>query len=162
MWQSTGSTAAYTSPKGVEIKPTGPAITITFGDGAVNRDGMQKLGKQGSSGFSYADLTSAKQYFENRGCECEIHNLGDGLGDLYPEERTPAFVLVAKDGISALLADIGKTAADCLQEQLNLPWDKQVKMYGRVVNSLARYNLCYDEVGQAADVAHGKRHRSCV
>jgi hypothetical protein len=142
-------------PKGVEIKPTGPAITITFGDGAVNRDGMQKLGKPASSGFSFADLTSAKQFFEERGCECEIHNLGVGLGDAYPE-HAPAYVFVAKNGISAILADIEKTAEDCLQEQLNLPWDKQVKMYGKVVNSLARYNLCYDEEAQVADVVRGK------
>jgi hypothetical protein len=36
-------------------------------------------------------------------------------------------------------------------EQIKLDWDQKAKMYGRVVNKSARYNLCYNLIPQEPD-----------
>jgi hypothetical protein len=42
------------------------------------------------------------------------------------------------------------------QEQKNLDWDSQAKMYGRVVKKNARHNLCYGDYSQEPDYENGK------
>jgi hypothetical protein len=43
-----------------------------------------------------------------------------------------------------------------LEEQLSLDPDRHALMYGRVVNKLARWNLCFDDVSSEANYAAGR------
>jgi len=127
-------------------------ITITFGDRAENHVGMQKIGQLAENGFSIQDLENAKIYLENKGCTCNLISLNDYLD----VETDPAKILIIKDGVNVLLSDISKTADDLFDELKGLDWDKKAKMYGRVVNKHARYNLCLDYQGQEPDYQDGK------
>ena len=127
-------------------------ITITFGDRAENHVGMQKIGQLAENGFSIQDLENAKVYLENKGCTCNLVSLNDYLD----AEADPAKILIIKDGVNVLLSDISKTADDLFDELKGLDWDKKAKMYGRIVNKHARYNLCLDYQAQEPDYQDGK------
>jgi hypothetical protein len=66
--------------------------------------------------------------------------------------QEPAYVLVLKNGVSALL---GSSAA-LHEEHSNLEVDKKAYMYGRVVSKKARWNLCFDTAGHEPDYERGK------
>ncbi len=55
-------------------------------------------------------------------------------------EPTDACVLVLRNPLGLVEAD------DLIREQLRLTVDKKAFMKGRVVNKLARHNLCFSEV----------------
>ena len=119
-------------------------ITLTFGDCAENHKGMQEIGERAASGLTLADLTKAKEYFEGVGVECELVNLATlADGDfVFPD----AYLLIAKKGCDAMVS-----AADLTAEQNTLARDTKAFMYGRVVNKLARHNLCFSDFEQAPD-----------
>lgn len=62
-----------------------------------------------------------------------------------------AYILIARNGLSAL-TDIDA----CSKEQCALVVDKKTKMRGRVVNKIARHNLCFAETSQEPDYELGK------
>jgi len=128
-------------------------ITITFGDRAENHVGMQQIGIAAENGFSIADLENAKNNFEQRGCTCELVNLNDYLPGI---ESESAKILIIRGGVNTLLSDIGRNANNLFNELKNLEWDKKAKMYGRVVNKNARYNLCLDIVAQEPNYEAGR------
>ena len=80
-------------------------FTITLGDSAENHVGMQKLGTMAAEGFSLADLQKAKAWFEERGVEVTIHHLNTALPKDAQDEAAsaPAYVLVAKNGLKAMM-----------------------------------------------------------
>jgi len=125
------------------------AITITFGDQAENHVGMQKIGKEAKSGFSVRSLGVAGKYFEKKGYNTKLVNLNESLDEPSADE---AAVLIVRNGVNAL----GVDADDMLKEQRSLEWDTKAKMYGRVVNKKARYNLCYSDFSQEPDYEEGK------
>ena len=128
-------------------------ISLTFGDRAENHVGMQILGSLASEGFTHKDLLDVSSNFEKKGCECELIHLNKLLDD--PNEATPAYFLIIRDGLAKLVDH--KRAADKLyKEQRKLKFDKKAKMRGRVVNKRARWNLCFDEKSQEPDYAAGK------
>ena len=113
-------------------------FTLTFGDQAENHVGMQKIGTLASEGFSIDDINNAKVLFEKMGCKCELIKLNDSLKDV--EEKIPeAVVLVVRNGVKAF----GIEADEMLKEQVSLTYDTKAYMYGRVVNKIARHNLCF-------------------
>ena len=65
-------------------------------------------------------------------------------------------MLVVRGGVDALLKDAGATADAAYAEQTALEYDRKARMYGRVVNKHARWNLCFDEQGQEPDYETGK------
>lgn len=85
-----------------------------------------------------------------------------------------AFVLIARNGVHALLEDESSSSLSSspsssaasasssslvdafYREQDALPKDTKVLMYGRVVNKLARHNLCFGDAPQEPDYTHGK------
>lgn len=125
-------------------------FTITFGDVAENHAGMQKLGSAAASGFSLADLTGAKAWFEKAGVSTELIHLNTVL----PAGVTcdaDAYVLIARGGLKAFCDPDAWHA-----EQAALTKDRMAFMYGRVVEKRARHNLCFAAEAQEACIAEGK------
>lgn len=133
------------------------SITITYGDQAENHKGMQIIGNMAENGFTYEDLINAKKNFENIGCICELLDLRNSIVDEEIRKKTDsAYILIIRKGVDAILKDIGKTSIDMYNEQKVLNVDKKAKMYGRVVNKTARYNLCFSTENQDPDYENGK------
>jgi len=140
-------------------------MTLTFGDVAENHVRMQQVGKMADDGFGLDDLQRAMSWFSERGVRCELlalheafstERVGDGVekkpGSEAIAECDPAWVLIARDGLSALGCD--KDAL--MQEHAALPADRKAFMRGRVVNKHARYNLCYADFDQEPEYAAAK------
>lgn len=126
-------------------------ITITFGDRAENHVGMQQIGTAATSGFSIADLENAKTNFEQNGCNCELITLNDYLPQNASAE--PAKILIIRNGVNSILQ--GNYSNNLFSELAALDWDKKARMYGRVVNKHARYNLCLDTTPQEPNYEAG-------
>lgn len=136
-------------------------VTITFGDQAENHVGMQKLGSLAEDGFTVAELREIKEELESKGCECELVNLVDYLGNEDIGDGIEAGVLIIRRGVDFILSELSVpgfpvTSDDLLKEQMELEWDSKAKMYGRVVDKHARHNLCYADYDQEPDYASGK------
>ncbi len=129
-----------------------PIITITFGDVAENHARMQQIGRISSRGFTHNELNSAKEAFEDIGYATELVHLNEYLKT---DDAEDAYILIIRSGIGALLCD-SADADELMQENILLEWDKKAKMYGRVVNKHARYNLCYSDEAQEPDYIQGK------
>lgn len=129
-------------------------ITLTFGDRAENHVGMQQIGVGAEHGFSIEDLENARIRFEEKGCVCEIINLNQYLPNGAIAEE--AKLLIIRNGVNSLLTSIRSNADQMFQELVNLSWDKKAKMYGRVVNKTARYNLCLDTIAQEPNYEEGR------
>lgn len=118
-------------------------ITLTFGDVCENHVNMQKIGQLSETGFELTDLLYAKQQFELKNYECSLIDLD-----------RDAYILIIRGGAACLLEP--HTVTELYNEQTNLIPDKKALMYGRVVNKIARHNLCFDNVGQLPDYENGK------
>lgn len=136
------------------------AITITFGDQAENHAGMQIIGQMAEHGFSIDELQQAKNLLENQGCVCEYINLRQRLLDNWNNPNnisiSEAGVLLIRNGVSHMLKEVGYSADDMFEEQAHLNLDTQAFMKGRVVNKVARHNLCFDETEQEPDYINKK------
>lgn len=133
------------------------SITITFGDQAENHVGMQQIGELADCGFTKDDLTIAKNNFEGIGCNCELFDLRDCVtNEEIKEQLDEAYILIIHGAVDNILKDIDMTVNDLLNEQKTLDVDKKAKMYGRVVNKHARYNVCFSEESQEPDYENGK------
>lgn len=116
-------------------------ITITFGDVAENHVGMEKIGKILTSGLSTETLKKIKKEFEKENFKCELIDLNTD------EKYEEASLLIIRNVIET---------ADLMKELKALEWDTKAKMYGRVVNKSARYNLCFADYSQEPDYENGK------
>lgn len=116
-------------------------ITITFGDQAENHAGMQKIGNLADKGLSVDNLKEIRdKYFTNFKTELvELSRSGE-------KDMDPAAVLVVRN----------YSSEDLFHEMRRLKWDKKAKMYGRVVNKHARWNLCFSDFDQEPDYNNGK------
>lgn len=122
-------------------------ITITFGDVAENHVRMQKIGKEAEVGLSLEDLNEFKKYFDEQNYQTELFH----LNNKEIKDAEDAYLLVVRNGCN-LLADSKE-----LHMSLNkLDWDSKAFMYGKVLNKKARYNLCFAETHQNADLENGK------
>ncbi len=126
----------------------GKCITITFGEVAENHVGMQKIGKLAENGFNLNELSQAKEIFEAKGYQCELITLEHKLS------KDKGYVLIVRNGVQCLLSDAKNN--DLMKELSELKWDTKAKMKGRVVNKIARHNLCFDKKYQAPDYENGK------
>jgi hypothetical protein len=129
------------------------ATTITFCECAENHAGMERLGAKENEGFSLDDLVKTRLLFEAAGYACELTHLIEAarVEELEPEPE-PAYVLIVRGGAGAF----GSSADDLSDEQDGLEKDTQALMRGRVVNKLARYNLCFGLENQEPDYAAGR------
>jgi len=110
-------------------------IVITYSERVENHAGMQILGTSTPSGISYDTLL---RYHQEHPTETVFHDIS------VPDY--PACVIVLPKFIQKLFPN-----SDHFEELKNLPWDKQAFMRGRVVNKIARYNLCFGKEYQQAD-----------
>ena len=141
------------------------ARTVTFGDVAENGPGMQHIGTASGVGLTRSELEKAKIKFEAQGLACELWDLRmeglleeeDGVltGILNSwSELDSACLLVVRGGADLLAGEGG--LAGMTAEQEGLEPDKKAWMRGRVVNKLARWNLCYADEAQQADLENRK------
>lgn len=125
-------------------------ITLTFGDQAENHHGMQIIGSLADEGFKLSELELAKDMFTSKGYQSELHCLDEN------KEYESAVILIVRNGVDAILAEINKDKDDMYKEQKSLNPDTKALMYGRVVNKVARHNLCFDEEAQEPNYEEGK------
>lgn len=128
------------------------AITLTFGDCMENHVGMQKVGSMHKNGYNLADLNRIREFFESKGVECDLVNLRDLLsdGDVGLNIVDDAFLLVVKNGLNAIDPAL---AFNLYFEHAELQHDKKYydNRRGKVLNKIARWNLCFDSIPQDAD-----------
>ena len=117
-------------------------ITITFGDQAENHVGMEQIGERVAEGqgFTYEDLSAMYDRFAGMGIGVELYSLHEQQEDILEMKLDPAYLLVIRTSQANPLVD----KAALFEEQAALPVDKKARMYGRVVNKTARWNLCFD------------------
>lgn len=130
-------------------------ITITMGNAAENRIGMEIIGNKDAEGFNLKDLERAKAWFEEKGIVCELICLNDFLPKGKEKElklkADKAYLLIARKGMSAIC-----NPDAFYEEQLKLKPDKKAWSKGSVVNLHARYNLCFNKKSQVADYENKK------
>lgn len=129
-------------------------ITLTLGDMAENHIGMQKIGKMMNNGLTLNDLLEIRKYFNNVNAKNILFDLNSTLytQDIFPDDE--AYILIIKKGLDYL--NLPYTSKDLYEEHINLEWDKKALMYGKVINKIARYNLCYGPKAQEPDYQSGK------
>ena len=126
--------------------------TITYGDVAENHARMQKIGKLHDNGYSIEMLENIKKMLQDKGLQTELVNLNAQSG-LNPEFEQ-ARVLIIRKGVQHILGE-GATA-QVIAENDALTMDKHALMRGRVVNKLARWNLCFADYDQEPCYEDGK------
>lgn len=119
-------------------------ISVTFCDQGENHVGMQKIGKLSESGYSQEQMNGFHHYFQSQGFDTEIITLSN------VDDLPYASILIVKKFISDQENKINFDQLTCLD------WDKKAKMYGRVVNKSARYNLCISDFEQEPDYEESK------
>jgi len=132
------------------------AICITAGEQSENHVGMEINGEGlSASGFTIQELNNFKQILLEKGIESEYHRLDEQLVGEDSNGVEPAALLIIRDGISKLIEE---SAANMLEEQLSFEWDKKFwdTRRKKVLNKIARYNVCYGEVEQEPDYENKK------
>jgi len=130
-------------------------LTYTFSESVENHTGMQQIGNKADRGFSKEALRDAKKRFEAAGATCRLYCLNDSLPD-GTESADTAHVLVVERGLGLLIGEHGTDSlVDELKGQVAVV-DKHAFMKGRVVNKLARWNLCYGDSEQEPDYDNKK------
>jgi hypothetical protein len=71
------------------------------------------------------------------------------------DKADEAKVLIVKNAVDLLLKKSKSNKNEVFAELTNLNWDTKAKMYGRVVNKHARYNLCFSDEGQESNYEQG-------
>jgi hypothetical protein len=126
--------------------------TITFGDVAENHARMQKIGVLSDHGYSCEQLLALAEALSALGLDCELVHLDrfwEGEG-----EAPEASVLVIRRGVQYILG--AENTIDLMAEHDSLTMDKHALMRGKVVNKLARWNLCFAEEDQEPEYSDGK------
>lgn len=122
----------------------GERIAITFGDAGENHTGMEMLGdlKEKGTGFTVDDLKKVKEYYEDKGYECEYVCLNldhDNLENTIIPEYIDAGVLIIRNYIDQ------KEQERIYTEVTANEWD--AKYYdtrrNKVLNKHARSNLMF-------------------
>ena len=133
------------------------AICITAGEQSENHVGMQKNGSGlAEKGFSPDELRLCKETLEKRNIVSEYYSLNAFLGD-EKDSIEEAGLLIIRNGVQTI-SNNPDYADEMLKEQLSFEWDKHYwdMRRKRVLNKIARYNLCYNSVGQEPDYENKK------
>lgn len=139
-------------------------ITLTFGDQAENHVGMEQLGRMANigEGFNKHDFQNIMETFTKLQARVELYDLAKLSYESDQDEPRPeAYLLVIRNGVDIVFKDLGLDEKrfnhrTMFTEQSVLDVDKKVFLYGRVVNKLARWNLCFDNRSQEPVYEAGK------
>lgn len=140
--------------KVVPIVEANVAICITAGEQSENHAGMQINGDGlAACGFSVEELVEFCTILKEKGIDSEYIRLDDYLEDKDGVE--PASLLIIRNGVEKLAGVLSK---DMLSEQLSFEWDKKYwdTRRSKVLNKLARYNVCYGQEKQEPDYENKK------
>jgi hypothetical protein len=120
--------------------------TITFGDVAENHARMQKIGVLHEKGYSIEQMEKVQSKLDEMGLVTEMIDLKIG-------EFEEAKVLVIRRGAQFIL---GEETDGLIAENDALTMDKKAFMKGKVVNKVARWNLCFADEDQEPNYEDGK------
>jgi hypothetical protein len=123
--------------------------TITFGDVAENHAKMQKIGTLHDNGYSVEKLGQIQEKLTSYGLTTEMVDLNVGFDERFSEAK----VLVIRRGAQFIL---GEETAGLMAENDSLTMDKKALMKGKVVNKVARWNLCFADEDQEPNYDDGK------
>jgi len=123
--------------------------TITFGDVAENHAKMQKIGTLHENGYSIENLQNIQEKMTGFGLQTEMVDLNAGFDQSFQQAK----VLIIRRGVQFIL---GEETTELIQENDNLTMDKKAKMKGKVVNKVARWNLCFADEDQEPNYEDGK------
>ncbi len=125
------------------------AITLTFGDCMENHAGMQKIGTQSEHGYTLENIMNVKNKLDEN-IMSELICLNDYLQD--DKKTESAYVLIIRNFIDK------DFATNISNEHNKLVPDKKYcdTRRQKVLNKLARWNLCFDNFSQAPDYENKK------
>ena len=123
--------------------------TITFGDVAENHAKMQKIGTLHENGYSIAQLLYIQEKLTGLGLETEMVDLNVGFNESFSDAK----VLVIRRGAQYIL---GEETTELMAENDAQTMDKKAFMKGKVVNKVARWNLCFADEDQEPNYEDGK------
>ncbi len=131
--------------------------TITFSESVENHVGMEQIGNISTKGISIEEINNYSKYFTDLNCEVELIDLQQNLPEKLRNNTNEAKLLIVRGGIKKLLNqenDFDKFVEETKNTEKIV--DTKAWMRGRVVNKLARYNLCYSENSQTANYEEKK------
>jgi alkylated DNA repair dioxygenase AlkB len=127
------------------------AITITFGDQVENGIGMEQIGEMIKEGFTPVEIEIIAEKARKKNLEVIHYDVRKLLPKNIRDKADPASILVVRQGVEMF------ACPDKLyEEQIKLKWDEKKLSRGRIVNSLARKNLCYADFSQSPEYEKGK------
>ena len=145
--------------------------TITFSECVENHAGMQQYGTKSERGFTASEINEAGKIADSLGFRVEYHDLSELLPENkrkeFPKEIESSQIVIIREGCK-LFSDEGSSLkkygptggnVEKLINEIKMTADivdKQALMRGRVVNKLARWNLCFADHHQVADIENGK------
>lgn len=141
--------------KNVEYKPT---YSLTVGNGGENHTGMEFIGKmrKKGEGWNLERLQHAKEILETKfKLDVEIHNLNELLEGVEIEEKLKpeeAYFMLVKNFLDTNEHEKYLTELESYEWDSKY-WDTRRK---KVLNKLARTNVCYGETSSEADYENKK------
>ena len=132
------------------------AICITAGEQSENHAGMEINGNGlCQNGFTIYELEEIQKTLGKKNIQSEYIRLDSFLEESDKEGAEPAGLLFIRNGVEELT---GENPDDFLKELLSFEWDKKYwdQRRQKVLNKLARYNVCFGEDEQNPDYENKK------
>ena len=145
--------------KNKAVKTTNPTWSLTIGNGGENHTGMEFLGnmRKKGQGWDIDRLLYAKEIMENIfDKQVDLYNLNKECleGVTIPDGQKPndAYLMVVRGFLS------DKVHQNMIKELGSYVWDRKYwdTRRQKVLNKLARANVCYGKEGREANYAEGK------
>jgi hypothetical protein len=140
-------------------KSQGKTWSLTIGNGGENHTGMEFIGEErkAGEGWDFDRLTRAKNIMEDIfGKTVELHNLNEACleGVKIPEASKPkaAYLMVVRGFLTPEVHEKFKVELESYEWDRKY-WDTRRQ---KVLNKLARANVCYGKEGRAANYKEGK------
>ena len=139
----------------VEYKPT---YSLTVGNGGENHAGMEFIGKmrKKGEGWNLERLQHAKGILEDKfKLDVEIYNLNEMLDEVDIEEKLQpeqAYFMLVKNFLAPKVHDKYLTELESYEWDSKY-WDTRRQ---KVLNKLARTNVCYGQTSRDADYENKK------
>lgn len=137
------------------------AICITLGEQSENHAGMKMYGNGlAERGYSVLELEKIKKCIEEKGGCCELIRL-DEFKINSDNEVEPAGVLILRGGVNWMIENYYGGVANSnfiFDELLKLEWDSKYwdTRRGKVLNKIARWNLCFGDEDDDPDYEQKK------